>query len=190
MPNNRGRIISGELRKRIIKTPAEKEIRPTSDYLKESIFNVLEHEICISDTNTIDICAGSGALGIEALSRGSRECVFIDNNKTAITCINENAKKLGIHDRSFVIYSNASFINEKILRFFKEERELLIFIDPPYSDTDLLQSIVSNVRNIGKICKKMIVIESGVSFELCPAPDEQVITKTYGKSKVSFLKRN
>ena len=94
------RIVSGKYRSRIIKAPENNLTRPTSDIVRESLFNVINGK-CIN-ANCIDIFAGSGALGIEALSRGAKKCVFIDNNYLAIKTINENLNSL--KEQNYKIY--------------------------------------------------------------------------------------
>jgi 16S rRNA (guanine(966)-N(2))-methyltransferase RsmD len=187
--SNKGRVISGEFKGRIIGTPSDMTIRPTTDYIKESIFNVLENEICFSEVNVLDVCAGSGALGIEALSRGASEGIFVDSSKVAVNCIKENIEMLEINDRSIIVCCDARSIDNKIKRFFKEEKRLLVFADPPYSNTTLLQSIIDRIMRMDKV--QMFVIESEVSFEMRPILDAlhgQVTSKIHGRSKVSFLK--
>ena len=117
------RIVSGKYRSRIIKAPENNLTRPTSDIVRESLFNVINGK-CIN-ANCIDIFAGSGALGIEALSRGAKKCVFIDNNYLAIKTINENLNSL--KEQNYKIYKADYHIIKKL-----NEKFDIIFLDHHY----------------------------------------------------------
>jgi 16S rRNA G966 N2-methylase RsmD len=94
------RIIAGKYKGRKLFTPADLNVRPTSDRTRESLFNLLMHGSYagehIIDQPVADICAGTGALGLEALSRGAKSCIFVDNNDTALKLARKNAEHLGL----------------------------------------------------------------------------------------------
>ena len=99
------RIIAGKYkRKKLITLPGTEITRPTSDRVKESIFNLLQDEI--ADKTILDLFAGSGALGLEALSRGAKKVVFVEDNRGAIECIKTNLLSLNAEKESFQIYQN------------------------------------------------------------------------------------
>ncbi|OGC85438.1 MAG: 16S rRNA (guanine(966)-N(2))-methyltransferase RsmD [candidate division Zixibacteria bacterium RBG_16_43_9] len=119
------RIISGEKKGARLFSLKKRKIRPTSDKVKGAIFNILSS---VEDKKILDLFAGSGALGIEALSRGAKEVVFVDSSFTSLDLIRKNLEKLGFKDKSRLIKKN-------VLRFLKDKFEGrfdLILADPPY----------------------------------------------------------
>jgi 16S rRNA (guanine(966)-N(2))-methyltransferase RsmD len=117
------RVIAGEFRSRRLKTLPGMALRPTPDRLRESLFNILAPRIagCVF----VDAYAGSGAVGIEALSRGAARAVFVEKHPAAVRVIRENLAALGIEDRAQVIQASAAMI---VGRY----REGIVFLDPPY----------------------------------------------------------
>jgi 16S rRNA (guanine966-N2)-methyltransferase len=125
------RVIAGEYRGRILKSPADNKTRPTSDRLRETIFNVLAPKID-EETRILDLCAGTGAIGIEALSRGAKFVTFVDKSRRSCALIEENLDRLGVpEDRTEVIALAAeNFTGRKHAPGWD-----IAFYDPPY-DTD------------------------------------------------------
>jgi len=122
------RIIGGEYRSRLIKMPKDGDVRPTQDKVRQAIFNILGD---ISGVSVLDLFAGSGAFGLEALSRGARRAVFIENNPKCVSAIKENLQSLAIpQDRYNVV--NANVLNTFSLLEKGAERYDLVFMDPPY----------------------------------------------------------
>lgn len=124
------RVISGSARRTNLVTPSGLNTRPTTDRIKETLFNMINNELY--DCIFVDLFSGSGAIGIEALSRGAKEAYFIENNRIAINCIKENLKKTHLEDDAFVM-ENSVLDGIKIL----ERRNLkanIIFMDPPYNN--------------------------------------------------------
>lgn len=93
------RVVAGELRGRKISAPLGTTTRPTTDMAREAIFNALASLNVIVDAHVLDLFAGSGALGIEAISRGARHCTFIERDRDALTSLQDNIKKLGLTKR-------------------------------------------------------------------------------------------
>ncbi len=124
------RIVGGRWRGRSLKGPSSDAIRPTSDRLRETIFNILQHgyDDPVEGARVLDLFAGSGALGIEALSRGARSAVFVDRSHKAITAIRANLTALGIEAEVRPIEARAA------LRAASARHEAydLVFLDPPY----------------------------------------------------------
>src|SRR5947209_2776553 len=106
------RVIAGEFRSRRLSTPRGNDVRPTSDRLRETLFNVLAGSV--SDSVFTDAYAGSGAVGIEALSRGARRAIFIERNRTAAAIIRGNLASLGLQERADVITSKAARVLREI----------------------------------------------------------------------------
>ena len=101
------RIVAGELRGRKISAPEGNTTRPTTDMAREAIFNALLSMNAVVGARILDLFAGSGALGIEALSRGALHCTFIERDRDALTSLQENLKKLSLTDRATVVRGDA-----------------------------------------------------------------------------------
>jgi 16S rRNA (guanine(966)-N(2))-methyltransferase RsmD len=126
------RIISGTYRGRVLKSPSGNKTRPTSDRLRETLFNVLQTKLD-TETRFLDLCAGTGAIGIEALSRGANFATFVDKSRRACGLIEENLDLLEVpEDRTEVFQSPA----EEFLRRLNGNSEGwdIVFFDPPYHD--------------------------------------------------------
>lgn len=121
------RVISGSARGLKLNSPDGINTRPTLDRVKEALFSMLQAHI--TDARVLDLFSGSGALGIECLSRGAKEAVFVDISSEAVSCIKSNISSARIADKSFVIKSDfRDYLRESRGKFD------LIFLDPPYSD--------------------------------------------------------
>src|SRR5437879_1906094 len=128
------RVIAGEFRSRRLKTMAGLALRPTPDRLREALFNVLAPRI--EGVTFLDAYAGSGSVGIEALSRGAAHAVFIEKHFGAARVIRENLASLGIEDRATVVQSGAV----AALPRFKAD---IYFLDPPYAAAEEYESALS-----------------------------------------------
>ena len=143
------RIISGTARGRKLKEPAGYDIRPTSDMVKESIFNIIQFDI--EGRRVLDLFAGTGQLGIEALSRGAKSAVFVDSKPESARLIRKNLELCGFMDSAVVYTCDA-------ISYLKGgERFDLIFIDPPY-DTPLLDNALSKIIEFDKLNEHGIII--------------------------------
>lgn len=135
------RIISGKARGTKLSTLEGLETRPTLDRIKESLFNILQNEIY--DAKVLDLFAGSGALGLETLSRGAKEAVLCDNSYKAIQVIEDNVRKTHFEKQARVLKNDY----KKTLSILKNEKFNIIFLDPPYeSEFDIiaLNDIIEN----------------------------------------------
>jgi 16S rRNA (guanine966-N2)-methyltransferase len=134
------RIITGTLKGRRLVTPKGLSLRPTSDRVKESLFNILGGEI--KDKTILDLFAGTGNLGIEALSRGAKRVTFVEKNREAIRLTQKNLITCQMEDRSEVLVKD---VNQAIgLLKGKGERFDLIFMDPPY-EKGLIQKTIERL---------------------------------------------
>ena len=126
------RIIAGQYRGRVLKSPPSMQIRPTSDRLRETLFNVLAPRI--SDARCLDLCAGSGAVGIEALSRGATYVTFVDRSRKMCGLIEANLDLLGVpEDQTEVVMSEAAdYLRRAAARADQAPYDLAYF-DPPYA---------------------------------------------------------
>jgi 16S rRNA (guanine966-N2)-methyltransferase len=124
------RVIAGKYRSRRLKTPGFLGVRPTGDRLRETLFNILGPSV--EDSLFVDLYAGTGAIGIEAISRGAREVFFIDRNPACISLVRQNLESLDIRTGIEVIAADAERGLEKLAA-----RHLIadfVFFDPPYTD--------------------------------------------------------
>jgi 16S rRNA (guanine966-N2)-methyltransferase len=117
------RIIAGEFRSRRLKTLQGLTTRPTPDRLREALFNVLAPRI--AETVFMDLYAGTGAVGIEALSRGARRAIFVEKNRAAVEVIRSNLRTLGLEGRAEVLTSKPGPVIERMSAD-------IVFLDPPY----------------------------------------------------------
>lgn len=153
------RVIAGTARSMPLVAPKGDGTRPTTDRIKETLFNTIQ--AYVPDAVFVDLFAGSGAVGIEALSRGAKKAYFIDNAKDALDCIRRNLEFTGLADRAVVIGRSAYDSFYEI-----DEKADIIFIDPPYAlgvESDIMQLI----RDRG--CLKedgIVIIEADIGNDL------------------------
>ena len=129
------RIIAGAYKGRNLKSPPSMQVRPTSDRLRETLFNVIAPRI--EDARYLDLCAGSGAVGIEALSRGARHVTFVDRSRKSCQLIESNVKLCRIPEEQYEIYQMTA---EDFLREPSTESWDIVFFDPPYKE-DYLRTL-------------------------------------------------
>ena len=136
------RVIAGSARRIQLKTPPGLETRPTTDRIKETLFNMLQPHIC--DCTFLDLFSGSGAIGIEALSRGAKEAVFIEQSEKAVSCIKDNLKNTGL-DKIAQIYKTDVFSGLRQLEGKKTIFDI-VFMDPPYRQ-ELEKKVLEALKN-------------------------------------------
>lgn len=124
------RVIAGKARRTILSTIEGMSTRPTTDRIKETLFNMINNDLY--DVVFLDLFAGSGGIGIEALSRGAKRAVFVENNKACTKCIKDNIKKTHFDDVSLVIEQDYL----SAIKQFETKKEVfdVIFMDPPYNN--------------------------------------------------------
>ncbi len=180
------RVISGLARGTKLKTIESDTTRPTLDRVKESLFNILQDKI--KGAVVLDLFAGSGALGIEALSRGAQKAYFCDKNFEAVKVIKENLSKTRFLDKSIVY--NSDYVNA--IKKIKEEISI-VFLDPPYK-LDLAVSAVNELIKQKLITKdSLIIIETDEINrdikEVQKIENVEVIdTRKYGRANLIFIK--
>ena len=161
------RVITGAARGRRLKTPDSYDIRPTTDNVKESVFNIIQFDI--EGRQVLDLFAGTGQLGIECLSRGAAGAVFVDRDKDAVRIVKDNLKTCGM---------KATVLQEDSISFLNHCGKFdVIFIDPPY-DSDLYESALKIINLVD------ILSEGGII--ICEARREKVLpemTEPYRKRK-------
>lgn len=183
------RVIAGEFRGRILKNPSNQKTRPTSDRLRETLFNILQPQMDES-THFLDLCAGTGAVGIEAISRGVGFAAFVDVSRKVCALIEENLDLLEIaEDRTEVFCSSA----EKFLSREKKKTFGIIFFDPPYAEDyiSILSEISSEESEV--LNKNGLLIVEHHSKSIIPDSLGKIrrwrIVKQ-GESRLSFYEKN
>ncbi len=151
------RVIAGTARSIPLLTPEGKDTRPTTDRIKETLFNILRDEIPLC--TFIDVFAGSGGIGIEALSRGAKEAYFIDNGKPQIDIIRKNLEKCRLADKARVLRNEASVGIERAARFIGEGKKLIVFMDPPYDKGIELPAIRTLIESKAWNERGLIIVE-------------------------------
>ena len=177
------RVISGSLRGLKLIAPEGLGTRPTTDRVKESLFNIIQPYIPAE--SVLDLFGGSGALGIEALSRGSSFCVLVDVDKNAVDIINKNIEKARLKERTRVIKGDAlSYLSSCNDKFD------VIFLDPPYNKGFLNKVFEEIYKNNLLDTNGIIVVEGEVGGETFDDDSKFVCIKQakYGKTTVSVFK--
>jgi 16S rRNA (guanine(966)-N(2))-methyltransferase RsmD len=177
------KVISGSLKGRNIEGFDIEGTRPTMDRVKESIFGTIQFSI--RDSIVLDLFAGSGNLGIEAISNGANKCYFIDNNRVAINTINKNIKTFNIEDFSIVIKSDYM----DALNSLKNTKFDIVFLDPPYKDNYIDTSINYLLDNNMLNEKALIICEYNKDINKDYNLLDEVKTKKYGDKFVTIFKR-
>ena len=177
------RVITGSAKGKKLEAPKGLATRPTTDRVKESIFNIIQTKLPAE--NVLDLFAGSGAMGIEALSRGSKKAVFVDSDKFAVSVIKRNLDAARLSHCSSVINSTA----EIYLNGCQEKFDI-IFLDPPYNH-DFLDDIIDKIILLNILTDNgIIVVESEYGGETVSIQTvECVKSAKYGKTCVSVFKR-
>lgn len=122
------RVIAGSAKRLQLKTVDGMDTRPTTDRMKETLFNMIAHGL--ADSSFLDLFSGSGGIGIEALSRGVKEAVFVEQNKKATQCIKENLKFTKLEDRAEVLETD---VFTALVRLEHQKKFDYVFMDPPYN---------------------------------------------------------
>ncbi len=166
------RIISGKARGTKLYTLEGTNTRPTLDRVKESIFNIIQNEI--EGATVLDLFAGSGAIGLECLSRGAEKAILCDKSKEAIEIIKRNIEKTHMEEKAKVI--NLDF--ETCLEKVKNEQFDIIYIDPPYA-TDYIFKSLMKIKEFG--------IAKNESLIIIETDDEQRILKEIGNIEIKIV---
>ena len=177
------RVISGSARGRKLREPEGQSIRPTTDMVKESIFNIIQFDI--EGRRVLDLFAGTGQLGIEALSRGAVAAVFVDETGEAIKLVRDNIKTLSLEDRAVVTRSDALSFLEHGGRFD------IIFLDPPY-ETKLIEKALKAIIEFDILNENGIIICETKEDRQLPevsAPYLKGREYKYGKIKITLYTR-
>jgi 16S rRNA (guanine966-N2)-methyltransferase len=168
------RVVSGEARGRRLKATLPSSVRPTTDRVKESIFDILGSLGGVVDLDVVDLFCGSGALGIEALSRGARSVIFVDSDPAALAAARENLKAVGLESKA------ATFVRASLPGWTGRPVDLVL-ADPPYSMEGVGDVLAS-------IDAEMVVLESRDAPEV-PVGWSHLRERRYGTTLVTVLAR-
>lgn len=179
------RVIAGSARNLQLITPEGLETRPTTDRIKETLFNILQGDI--PQSVVIDFFAGSGSIGIESLSRGAKKAYFVDNSREANRCINENIKHTHFENLSTVFMNDAISASMQI----HESHVDIIFMDPPY-EKGLEKELLSVLKDRSYVdSETLFVIEADINTSFDYLQDmgyELLREKKYKTNKHIFAK--
>ncbi len=180
------RIVGGKLRGRALKGPSSAAIRPTADRLRESIFNILAHAYGdpVSGARVLDLFAGTGALGIEALSRGARFALFVEDAAEARALIRENVEALALPGVTRLFRRDATSLGEaKPIEPFD-----LVFCDPPYGH-GFAEKALAAARDGGWLAPgALIVVEEETAAFSPPEGFEEIERRAYDDTEIIFLR--
>jgi 16S rRNA (guanine966-N2)-methyltransferase len=181
------RIVGGRFRGRTLTAPKSQAIRPTADRLRESLFNILAHGYGdpLDGARVLDLFAGTGALGLEALSRGAGFVLFVDDGAEARALLRGNVDALGAGGSSKVYRRDAT----KLGPAHPMEPFSLVFLDPPYGK-DLAAPALASARDGGWLTPDaLIVVEEAADVAFAP-PDgfEEIERRDYGDTQLIFLR--
>ncbi|MDO8535020.1 MAG: 16S rRNA (guanine(966)-N(2))-methyltransferase RsmD [Xanthobacteraceae bacterium] len=181
------RIVAGRLRGRALKSPVSAAIRPTADRLREAIFNVLVHAYGdpITDARVLDLFAGTGALGLEALSRGAGFALFVEEAAEARALIRENVEALGLTGATRIFRRDASKLGDaKPIEPFT-----LVFCDPPYGQ-GLAERALAGARAGGWLAPGALIVveEASESGFTPPAGFGELERRRYDDSEIVILR--
>jgi 16S rRNA (guanine966-N2)-methyltransferase len=182
-------IIAGKHRGRKLETPQSYDIRPTGARAREAIFNIVAHANhpegpMLLGTAVADICCGSGAMGLEALSRGAGRAYFIDRSREALALVKASAEKFRELEQCTLLRAEAHQLPQA------PEPCRVVFIDPPYKK-DMLPGIIASVLARGWLGEGGMIVTEMSAREAFEVPEslEMVTDRTYGAARVVILQR-
>jgi 16S rRNA (guanine966-N2)-methyltransferase len=181
------RIVGGRFRGRALKGPPSDAIRPTSDRLRETIFNILAHgyDDPVAGARVLDLFAGTGAMGLEALSRGAAFALFVDEGAGARGLIRENVEALGVGGQSRLFRRDATRMGPAA----PNEPFSLVFCDPPYGKGLAERALASCAAGGWLTNDALVVVEEAQGVEvLLPEAFAEIERRDYGETKVAFAR--
>lgn len=177
------RVISGKFKYKPLISPEGNSVRPTTDRIKETIFNILSSRGCVGSVTVLDLFSGSGALGIESLSRGAEKVVFIDKSKDSFALTRKNLEFVGADKDSYEIY-NVDY--EFALKKLKGKGFDLIFVDPPYA-LHIENRILDFIKKYDVLSKNGVIMIEHDAKNVFTDADFDIDTRKCGSMSISFL---
>ena len=182
------RIIGGEYRGRKLKVPAGNDVRPTSDRVREALFNLLSSLTSWNELTVLDLYAGSGALGLEALSRGAKKAIFVESSRKQISTLKQNIELFSLEQTTFELIQDRA--THWISRFADPEIPCITFLDPPFygNEYDLILEKLAFLPAIRR--GSIIVVESPNERKIVfPENMEQLKHRRYGTVTLDILRK-
>jgi len=182
------RIISGEARGRTLYAPPGDQTRPTSDKIRGSLFNILN--AYIEDAEVLDLFGGTGALALEALSRGAAHAVIADTSRTAIQAILRNAESV-LKDECRARAEILKMDYRSVISGLSGRRFDLVFLDPPYRMLDAYPDAIERLDRAGALKDGAVIVAERRFNAVISVPDAFEIydTRTYGETAIDFVRR-
>jgi len=178
------RITGGTHRGRILQSPKDRSIRPTSDKVRLAVFNILNARGLVQDSVVLDAFCGTGALGLEALSQGALCCTFMDKNRQSLNLTRSNFAALKMDVKHSFVLKDATKAGE---RPHDVMPATLVFLDPPYNQGLVAQSLSGLIQNGWIEQTAHILIESEKNLDAAIMGFEVLMARDYGDTKVSLL---
>jgi 16S rRNA (guanine966-N2)-methyltransferase len=184
------RITAGKFKGRTLSAPKDMSVRPTSDKVRQAVFNILEHRdfgfgLALQDARVVDLFAGTGAMGLEALSRGARYCLFVDDSAASRALLRENVEALSLTGATKIWRRDAASLGPlDTLSPFD-----LAFLDPPYRK-NLIAPALAGLRDGKWLNSPALVVAEMAEDEKLPSTDgyETLDDRVYGDTRVAILK--
>lgn len=183
------RVIAGKYKGRILRTVPDNSVRPATDKVKGAIFNVMQSRINWSQSQVLDLFAGSGSVGIEALSRGAKKVVFVESSRSAVQYLKANLESITTNGNANDAL-NAQVVHGDVYQFIQSlHRQYdVIFADPPYA-LESLPDLPNTIFERNLVADDgYLIIEHPKNFEFHPGSDWEIaVQKNYGRTSVSFF---
>jgi 16S rRNA (guanine966-N2)-methyltransferase len=180
------RVITGTLGGRTLRHPADRSFRPTTDRVKESIFNILAHRFALDGARVPDLFAGSGALGIEALSRGAEHAVFVESSRDSLLVLRANIAALGIEAQCSIVEGRA----EDFARRSGEHCDVIL-ADPPYA-FDGREDLIETVMSADLLSPAGVLVFEHAADVVIQSRSSWSVTdrREFGTTAVSFIRHS
>jgi 16S rRNA (guanine966-N2)-methyltransferase len=177
------RVIAGKYKNRALKTVADNSVRPATDKVKGAIFNIMQSRVDWTESAVLDLYAGSGSVGIEAMSRGAKKVIFVENSRSAVKFLKLNLETIGADGSAQVVFGDV----DKFLQSAFSKYDV-IFADPPYA-IESLPVLPTKIFEKDVVAKNgYVIIEHPTRYEFQPSSLwEVVVQKEYGRTSVSFF---
>ena len=178
------RIIAGEFKGRKLVVPRDESVRPTAEKVREAVFSMLQ--MYIPDAVVVDLFAGTGSLGLEALSRGARTAYFADRDRQSIAMVRENVWLCGMEERSVILCADYTSAINRI-----HDKADIVFLDPPYR-AGLMEDCLSRLAESGLLPEGGLVVAEHGREEILPDDVDclhRIRDRKYGKVRVSVYEK-
>ncbi|MCC6396594.1 MAG: 16S rRNA (guanine(966)-N(2))-methyltransferase RsmD [Bacteroidetes bacterium] len=180
------RVTTGRFKGRTLHTVRDLSVRPATDRVRQTVFNVLMHRMPLEGSRVLDLFAGSGSLGIEALSRGAAHATFVESDRDALAYLQGNLEALACEDESTVLQMDSLHYLKQITGSFD-----LIFADPPYEYEDTVEIPRLIFSRSLLDAEGYLLIEHARTLHFPPAPEYTLgPVKQFGRTVVTFFRRN